>query len=370
VVRNFLGSLHNKLSFTRRVYGLGFEPGLDSDADSKTSFEMEQVTVDSLGFTDCCRWVLRDIGATGSQGQHTDATPLSRGDVLPVTGSTLEEAATRPPRFLQEHELISLMDQNGIGTDASMAVHVSNIVERGYVSLCDETGQPLRGPRRPGSKPLPRQIGRYMVPTALGISFMDIFDRDERIRMSSPSHYNIEPTDSRDLLSQPTIRRQMEDEVKGIASGLMEKDHCLEKNLDWFEERYRELERSLDRKRIKEFGKSLSARKTDLNVWRAQGVFEPKQANPSPPRRKQHAHKQSNKVPKQQRPNKQSNKKQSNKKQRPKKSTNKTKTRGKKTENGSGDLAKEPRKKAGKKGQRGKKTNKSKSMKRKETVVT
>ena len=58
------------------------------------------------------------------------------------------------------------MDFKRIGTDASMAVHVSNIVEREYVMLVDETGTPLRPPLPPGQRRqnLPRQVGRYMVP--------------------------------------------------------------------------------------------------------------------------------------------------------------------------------------------------------------
>ena len=169
------------------------------------------------------------------------------------------------------------MDGNGIGTDASMAVHVSNIVDRGYVSLCDETGEPLRGPRRPGSKPLPRQIGRYMVPTALGMGLLDIFDRDDRFFQDANGEMDYE---SPALLSHPSIRRQMEDEVKQIAKGTFEKDYCVEKNLDWFEERYIELEGSLNRKRVKEFGKSLTARKDDIRRWKALGAFEPKRDTP------------------------------------------------------------------------------------------
>jgi DNA topoisomerase IA len=294
VVRNFLGSLHNELSFTRRTAYLSLPNNESSNRGwlglgSESDFELELVTVDSLGFTDCCRWVLRDIGASGNK--DNSPASLKKGDILPITKANLEQAFTKPPRFLQEHELILLMDGNGIGTDASMAVHVSNIVDRGYVSLCDETGQPLRGPRRPGSKPQPRQIGRYMVPTALGMGLLDIFDRDDRILRDHSGRMEHE---SPALLSHPSIRKQMEDEVKQIAKGTFEKDYCLEKNLDWFEERYMELEQSLSRKRIKEFGKSLTARKHDIHRWRGLGAFEAKKdIPPSSPRKKQHPNKQS-----------------------------------------------------------------------------
>jgi len=112
-----------------------------------------------------------------------------------------------------------------------------------------------------------------MVPTALGIGLVDLFDKDDRIspdtRIESPA-----------LLAHPSIRSQMEEEAKQIAMGTFDKDYCLEKNLDWFEERYRELESSLNRKRVKEFGKGLSAIKDYLNYWRSLGAFEPKSENP------------------------------------------------------------------------------------------
>ena len=343
VVQNFLGSLHNELSFTRRTAYLSL-PINDSNRgwlglESESDFELELVTVDSLGFTDCCRWVLRDIGA--SANKDNSPASLKKGDILPITKANLEQAFTKPPRFLQEHELILLMDGNGIGTDASMAVHVSNIVDRGYVSLCDETGQPLRGPRRPGSKFQPRQIGRYMVPTALGMSLLDIFDRDDRMLRDISGRMEHE---SPALLSHPSIRKQMEDEVKQIAKGTFEKDYCLEKNLDWFEERYMELEQSLSRKRVKEFGKSLTARKHDIHRWRGLGAFEAKKAiPPSAPKKKQH-------------PNKQSKNKTNHKV-------------GKKTGKGPGGPPKGRRKDVTKKGKT-QKTQKTNATKKKETVVT
>jgi DNA topoisomerase-3 len=58
------------------------------------------------------------------------------------------EKQTSPPDYLTEAELISLMEKHGIGTDASISVHINNICERNYVTVTS---------------------GRRLVPTPLGI---------------------------------------------------------------------------------------------------------------------------------------------------------------------------------------------------------
>lgn len=60
----------------------------------------------------------------------------------------INERQTNPPDYLTESELISLMEKFGIGTDASIPVHINNICERNYVTI---------------------ESGRRLKPTALGI---------------------------------------------------------------------------------------------------------------------------------------------------------------------------------------------------------
>lgn len=48
------------------------------------------------------------------------------------TSLTMHEGTTTAPSLLSEAELIALMDEKGIGTDATIAQHIQTIQERGY----------------------------------------------------------------------------------------------------------------------------------------------------------------------------------------------------------------------------------------------
>ena len=54
-------------------------------------------------------------------------------EVFEPSEANMTEGETGPPGYLTEPELISLMDANGIGTDATMAEHIAKIKERMYV---------------------------------------------------------------------------------------------------------------------------------------------------------------------------------------------------------------------------------------------
>ena len=52
---------------------------------------------------------------------------------------------TVAPGYLTESDLISLMEKNGIGTDASIPTHIENILKRRYAEL--ETGRRVKPSR-------------------------------------------------------------------------------------------------------------------------------------------------------------------------------------------------------------------------------
>ncbi|XP_052821520.1 DNA topoisomerase 3-beta-1 isoform X2 [Octopus bimaculoides] len=74
--------------------------------------------------------------------------PFVKGENYNVSEVRLAERQTGPPDYLTESELITLMEKHGIGTDASIPVHINNICERNYVQIIS---------------------GRKLKPTTLGI---------------------------------------------------------------------------------------------------------------------------------------------------------------------------------------------------------
>lgn len=54
------------------------------------------------------------------------------GSRIIPTSLLLKDGQTSPPQLLSEVELIALMDRNGIGTDATIAQHITTICDRQY----------------------------------------------------------------------------------------------------------------------------------------------------------------------------------------------------------------------------------------------
>ncbi|RVW82067.1 DNA topoisomerase 3-beta [Vitis vinifera] len=114
-------------------------------------------------------------------------------------GIEVEWGETSPPDYLSESELISLMEKNGIGTDASIPVHINNICERNFVQV---------------------QAGRKLVPTALGISLIR-------------GYQCIDPD-----LCLPDIRSFIEQQITLVAKGQVDHSRVVEHVLQQFKQKF------------------------------------------------------------------------------------------------------------------------------------
>ena len=95
------------------------------------------------GFLEIMPWHLGDDSAIPN---------FEVGEEIDITGSKILEGRTEAPGYLSESDLISKMEKNGIGTDASIATHINNIVLRNYVQV--------------------RDPGRQLIPTTLGLALV------------------------------------------------------------------------------------------------------------------------------------------------------------------------------------------------------
>uniref|UniRef100_F1KW18 DNA topoisomerase n=1 Tax=Ascaris suum TaxID=6253 RepID=F1KW18_ASCSU len=124
------------------------------------------------GFTSILTWQ--------AIGEDTELPELRRGDFLSLKDARIVERATTAPDHLTESELISLMEKHGIGTDASIPVHINTICQRNYVTV---------------------ESGRRLVPTKLGIALVH-------------GYWKIDPE-----LVLPTMRAEVEAQLNLIAKG-------------------------------------------------------------------------------------------------------------------------------------------------------
>ncbi|KAL1129839.1 hypothetical protein AAG570_012783 [Ranatra chinensis] len=120
---------------------------------------------------------------------------FSVGDEVPIRDVKMIECQTIPPDYLTEAELITLMEKHGIGTDASIPVHINNICQRNYVTV--------------GS-------GRKLIPTALGIVLVHGYQK-------------IDPE-----LVLPTMRSAVEEQLSLISQGLADFNAVLHHTVEVF----------------------------------------------------------------------------------------------------------------------------------------
>lgn len=134
---------------------------------------------------------------------------LTVNEEIPIAEVIVKSGNTTPPGHLTETELIALMDQNGIGTDATIADHIDKIIEREYVTRVKLSSG--------------RSSTEVLEPTILGYGLADGFGKIELEEL---------------CLTKPFLRKDIEDDLKLICSGSKSKAQMLQKNLKLFKDAY------------------------------------------------------------------------------------------------------------------------------------
>eukprot|EP00746_Dinoflagellata_sp_MGD_P015992 gnl/MRDRNA2_/MRDRNA2_135857_c0_seq1.p1 gnl/MRDRNA2_/MRDRNA2_135857_c0~~gnl/MRDRNA2_/MRDRNA2_135857_c0_seq1.p1 ORF type:complete len:604 (-),score=110.59 gnl/MRDRNA2_/MRDRNA2_135857_c0_seq1:73-1851(-) len=159
-------------------------------------FQATSSRIDSMGWLDIEN---RNVAEEGNV-DLTMAHDLEHGFEVVVDKISISKHHTKPPGHLTESELLGLMEEHGIGTDASMASHVSNVVRRKYVDLNEGT--------------------RQMVPTALGqalVHALTLIDQE---------------------LVLPTVRASIENACTRIAKGQADHGTVVSHSLRIFEKKF------------------------------------------------------------------------------------------------------------------------------------
>ena len=138
------------------------------------------------------------------------------GETFEPTEANMVDGKTTAPGYLTEPELIALMDANGIGTDATMAEHISKIKERCYVDT---------RPRGTG-----RNSVQEFIPTYLGVALIEGYD-------------NVGLDVS---VSKPFLRKEMELKMKAICEGRRSRREVVEETLDNYREVFVKTQQDID----------------------------------------------------------------------------------------------------------------------------
>lgn len=137
-----------------------------------------------------------------------------------IVRGTLEikERLTTAPGYLTESELITLMEKNGIGTDASIPTHIENIQKRNYVTL---------------------ETGRRLIPSKLGMVLVQGYHRIDS------------------SLVLPRVRSDIEDQCNRIAKGLARREDVVKSAIDLFAGKYEAFVKNIEKMDVL-FGTSFS----------------------------------------------------------------------------------------------------------------
>ncbi|XP_008546120.1 DNA topoisomerase 3-beta-1 [Microplitis demolitor] len=155
------------------------------------SFSIVGRTIIDPGYTSLLTWQ--------SINDKSNLPQFYRGDKYNISDVKLVECFTQPPDYLTESELITLMEKHGIGTDASIPVHINNICTRNYVTVI---------------------TGRKLAPTSLGIVLVHGYQK-------------IDPE-----LVLPTMRSAVEEQLNLIAVGQANYNAVLDHTVEIFKQKF------------------------------------------------------------------------------------------------------------------------------------
>ncbi|KAI8141544.1 DNA topoisomerase [Fennellomyces sp. T-0311] len=208
IARTFIGSISPNMQYSTTTAQI---------AIGDERFECKGSRTVSAGFGAVMHWL------------RTPDEPIpdfQKGESLPITSLTLREGKTSPPDYLTEAELIGLMEQNAIGTDASIPTHINNICQRNYVTV---TG----GARR-------------LVPTNLGIVLIHGYRKYSSFISVSVAKTDVFAEKIDPELSLPTMRSDIEQQLNLIALGKAPQKDVLQYFLDMFERKFAYFIESMD----------------------------------------------------------------------------------------------------------------------------
>lgn len=122
ISRHFVASLMNNQQYLRT------KVTFSSKETCGETFVWSGNQILKPGFTAVFPW-------KDSESQSALPATVEQGEAIELVAVRMKEGKTTPPSYLTESDLIGLMEKLGIGTDASMAVHINNICERRYVQI-------------------------------------------------------------------------------------------------------------------------------------------------------------------------------------------------------------------------------------------
>ncbi|RDB16720.1 DNA topoisomerase 3 [Hypsizygus marmoreus] len=122
---------------------------------------------------------------------------FEEGEEFQPSVCELREGKTSKPSLLTEADLVTLMDKNGIGTDATIAQHIQTVIDRDYV--------------------IERMEGatKYLIPSKLGIGLIEGYNQ-------MALHKSV---------SKPQLRRETERSMVQVCEGTKSKSDMLEETI-------------------------------------------------------------------------------------------------------------------------------------------